>query len=79
VNNKLRYRLTEVGMNVMPVEATPALYFEFVIISYDIGIKHTCEVAVTLALLSKCSRGARSNVVVKALCYKPEGRGFNTR
>jgi hypothetical protein len=24
-------------------------------------------------------RGARGSVVVKALCYKPEGRGFNTR
>jgi hypothetical protein len=23
--------------------------------------------------------GARSSVVVKALCYKPEGRGFETR
>jgi hypothetical protein len=23
--------------------------------------------------------GARFNVVVKALCYKPEGRGFETR
>jgi hypothetical protein len=23
--------------------------------------------------------GARSNIVVKALCYKPEGRGFDTR
>jgi hypothetical protein len=24
------------------------------------------------------SQGARGNVVVKALCYKPEGRGFET-
>jgi hypothetical protein len=23
--------------------------------------------------------GAHGNVVVKALCYKPEGRGFETR
>jgi hypothetical protein len=23
--------------------------------------------------------GARGSVVVKALCYKPEGRGFDTR
>jgi hypothetical protein len=23
--------------------------------------------------------GARGSVVVKALCYKPEGRGFKTR
>jgi hypothetical protein len=23
--------------------------------------------------------GARGSVVVKALCYKPEGRGFHTR
>jgi hypothetical protein len=36
----------------MPVEATQTLYFEFVIISDDIGIGHSCEVAVTLALLS---------------------------
>jgi hypothetical protein len=28
----------------------------------------------------KLSRiGARSSIVVKALCYKPEGRGFETR
>jgi hypothetical protein len=25
------------------------------------------------------SAGARGSVVVKALCYKPEGRGFDTR
>jgi hypothetical protein len=25
------------------------------------------------------SNGARGSVVVKALCYKPEGRGFETR
>jgi hypothetical protein len=24
-------------------------------------------------------KGARCSVVVKALCYKPEGRGFDTR
>jgi hypothetical protein len=24
-------------------------------------------------------QGARGSVVVKALCYKPEGRGFDTR
>jgi hypothetical protein len=24
-------------------------------------------------------RGARGSLVVKALCYKPEGRGFDTR
>jgi hypothetical protein len=24
-------------------------------------------------------RGARGSVVVKVLCYKPEGRGFETR
>jgi hypothetical protein len=23
--------------------------------------------------------GARSSIVVKAICYKPEGRGFNTQ
>jgi hypothetical protein len=23
--------------------------------------------------------GARGSVVIKALCYKPEGRGFDTR
>jgi hypothetical protein len=26
-----------------------------------------------------CCGGARGTVVVKALCYKPEGRGFDTR
>jgi hypothetical protein len=25
------------------------------------------------------SKGARGSVVVKALCYKPEGRGFDSR
>jgi hypothetical protein len=25
------------------------------------------------------TRGTRGSVVVKALCYKPEGRGFDTR
>jgi hypothetical protein len=25
------------------------------------------------------SQGARGSIVVKALCYKPEGRGFETR
>jgi hypothetical protein len=24
-------------------------------------------------------KGARGSIVVKALCYKPEGRGFDTR
>jgi hypothetical protein len=28
---------------------------------------------------SKLQSGARSIVVVKALCYKPEGRSFGTR
>jgi hypothetical protein len=29
---------------------------------------------------NKCNFiGARGSVVVKALCYKPEGRGFDTR
>jgi hypothetical protein len=30
-------------------------------------------------LLVQEDQGARGNVVVKALCYKPEGRGFDTR
>jgi hypothetical protein len=25
-----------------------------------------------------CCMGAHGNIVVKALCYKPEGRGFET-
>jgi hypothetical protein len=29
--------------------------------------------------LTSITKGAYSNVVVKALCYKPEGRGFDTR
>jgi hypothetical protein len=29
--------------------------------------------------LMLCSNGARGSVVVKALCYKPEGRGYDTR
>jgi hypothetical protein len=28
---------------------------------------------------STLSVGARGSVVVKALCYKPEGRGFDSR
>jgi hypothetical protein len=27
----------------------------------------------------RSGKGARGSVVVKALCYKPEGRGFDTR
>jgi hypothetical protein len=30
-------------------------------------------------LSTSISPGVRGNVVVKALCYKPEGRGFETR
>jgi hypothetical protein len=29
--------------------------------------------------LQVVSAGTRGSVVVKALCYKPEGRGFDTR
>jgi polyphosphate kinase len=32
-----------------------------------------------VGLLHTLYRGARGSVVVKALCYKPEGRGFDTR
>jgi hypothetical protein len=31
------------------------------------------------SLMSLTVVGARCSVVVKALCYKPEGRGFETR
>jgi hypothetical protein len=30
-------------------------------------------------VLQECIRGARGSIVVKALCYKPEGRGFKSR
>jgi hypothetical protein len=30
-------------------------------------------------LMLYCTCGVRGSVVVKALCYKPEGRGFETR
>jgi hypothetical protein len=30
-------------------------------------------------ITSASNRGARGSVVVKALCYKPEGRGFDSR
>jgi hypothetical protein len=30
-------------------------------------------------LLNYCYVGARGSVVIKALCYKPEGRAFETR
>jgi hypothetical protein len=35
-----------------------------------------------LAAVFKCrtqNEGAGGSVVIKALCYKPEGRGFDTR
>jgi hypothetical protein len=30
-------------------------------------------------ILAVSQMGARGSVVVKALCYKPEGRGFDSR
>jgi hypothetical protein len=36
------------------------------------------EFQLNLALLT-LGTGTRGSVVVKALCYKPEGRGFDTR
>jgi hypothetical protein len=50
--------------------------------------KHTCgpprpvtEIALLLHFYFSVHmrNGARGSVVVKALCYKPEGRGFGTR
>jgi hypothetical protein len=31
-----------------------------------------------LNVITEHPRGARGSVVVKALCYKPEGRGFDS-
>jgi hypothetical protein len=33
----------------------------------------------SIILLCLCVKGAGGIVVVKALCYKPEGRGFDSR
>jgi hypothetical protein len=38
----------------------------------------TCSGLLFLPSCTVC-KGARGSVVVKALCYKPEGRGFDTR
>jgi hypothetical protein len=35
--------------------------------------------AVLILFVSYMLKGALGSVVVKALCYKPEGRGFETR
>jgi hypothetical protein len=35
--------------------------------------------AATLRILYIVRNGVRGSVVVKALCYKPEGRGFDSR
>jgi hypothetical protein len=46
-----------------------------------IGALHTVtEMNTLFSLLSLLAKkiGARGSVVVKALCYKPEGRGFDT-
>jgi hypothetical protein len=32
-----------------------------------------------ISLVNAFEAGARGSVVVKALCYKPEGRGFDSR
>jgi hypothetical protein len=32
-----------------------------------------------LIIIPVLTQGVRGSVVVKALCYKPEGRGFETR
>jgi hypothetical protein len=32
-----------------------------------------------ILLIISILQGVRGSVVVKALCYKPEGRGFNSR
>jgi hypothetical protein len=34
---------------------------------------------ISLVLVLVYVLGARGSVVVKALCYKPEGRGFDSR
>jgi hypothetical protein len=34
---------------------------------------------INLNVIYPLTSGARGSVVVKALCYKPEGRGFETR
>jgi hypothetical protein len=37
------------------------------------------EEIISQNVITKVKRGACGNVVVKALCYKKEGRGFETR
>jgi hypothetical protein len=34
---------------------------------------------IIIAIYIYISKGVRGSIVVKALCYKPEGRGFETR
>jgi hypothetical protein len=44
-------------------------------------LHHTISIYLTLGftLAYECSTGERGSIVVKALCYKREGRGFETR
>jgi hypothetical protein len=47
---------------------------------YVINLYHYSKVGrIRIDCYTKPEKGTRGNVVVKALCYKPEGRGFDTR
>jgi hypothetical protein len=45
----------------------------------EIFSKFICVMILKNSSLPHKIMGARDSVVVKALCYKPEGRGFETR
>jgi hypothetical protein len=33
----------------------------------------------TISIVTEIDAGVRGSVLIKSLCYKPEGRGFETR
>jgi hypothetical protein len=45
----------------------------------EMGAEPPANFTVTLGNIQVHCLGVRGSVVVKALCYKPEGRGFETR
>jgi hypothetical protein len=58
---------------VFPYRCFPVLSI-FVTFIVSTILAHVCPV-----FNIRFEYGARGSVVVKALCYKPEGRGFDTR
>jgi hypothetical protein len=45
----------------------------------DSSYSHVCDIVCAFRWAVPVAYGVRGSVVVKALCYKPEGRGFDSR